>query len=99
MLQKLLHKFLSIESRRWNQSQKKNIHIKNFDLCVAYRESFTFFVNFKFRYCLLSVIAFMLLQIVDVYNQEKQIEYTVYASDSIQQDRLPFSLEAGRIYF
>ena len=41
----------------------------------------------------------MLLQIVDVYNQEKQIEYTVYASDSIQQDRLPFSLEAGRIYF
>ena len=58
-----------------------------------------FFVNFKFRYCLVSVIVFTLLQIVEVYNEEKQIEYTVYASDSIQQERLPVSLEVGRIYF
>ena len=28
----------------------------------------------------------MLLQIVEVYNEEKQIEYTVYPSDSIQQE-------------
>ena len=41
----------------------------------------------------------MLLQIVEVYNEEKQIEYTVYTSDSIQQERLPVSLEVGRIYF
>ena len=41
----------------------------------------------------------MLLQIVEVYNEEKQIEYTVYASDSIQQKKLPISLEVGRIYF
>ena len=40
----------------------------------------------------------MLLQIVEVYNGEKQIEYTVYASDSIQQEGLPVSLEVGRIY-
>ena len=73
--------------------------MKNFDLYVTYHASFTFFVNFKFRYCLVSVIVFMLLQIVEVYNEEKQIEYTVYASDSIQQDRLPVSLEVGRIYF
>ena len=98
MLQKLLHKFLSIESWRWNQSQKKNIHIKNFDLCVTY-ENFTFFVSFKFRYCLLSVIVSMLPQIVEVYSQEKQVEYTAYASDSIQQERLPVSLEVDRIYF
>ena len=59
-----------------------------------------FFVNFKFRYFLVSVIIFMLLQIVEVYNEEKQIEYTVYASsDSIQQERLPVSLEVGKIYF
>ena len=59
-----------------------------------------FFVNFKFRYFLVSVIVFMLLQIVEVYNEEKQIEYTVYASsDSIQQERLPVSLEVGKIYF
>ena len=25
---------------------EENIHIKNFDLCVTYDESFTFFVNF-----------------------------------------------------
>ena len=30
----------------------------------------------------MSVIVFMLLQIVKVYNGEKEIEYTVYASDS-----------------
>ena len=41
----------------------------------------------------------MLLQIVEVYCAEKQIEYSVYASDSIQQERLPISLEVGRIYF
>ena len=42
----------------------------------------------------------MLLQIVEVYNEEKQIEYTVYASsDSIQQERLPVSLEVVKIYF
>ena len=59
-----------------------------------------FFVNFKFRYFLVSVIVFMLPQIVEVYNEEKQIEYTVYASsDSIQQERLPVSLEVGKIYF
>ena len=58
-----------------------------------------FFVNFKFRYCLAPVIVFMLLQIVEIYNEEKQIEYTVYTSDSIQQERLPISLEVGRIYF
>ena len=58
-----------------------------------------FFVNFKSRYFLVSVIVFMLLQIVEVYNEEKQIEYTVYASDNIQQERLPVSLEVGRIYF
>ena len=58
-----------------------------------------FFVNFKSRYFLVSVIVFMLLQIVEVYNEEKQIEYTIYASDSIQQERLPVSLEVGRIYF
>ena len=29
----------------------------------------------------MSVIVFMLLQIVKVYNGEKEIEYTVYASD------------------
>ena len=68
---------------------KYNIYIKNFDLCVTYHKSLTFFVNFKFRYCLVSVIVFMLLQ----------IEYTIYASDSIQQERLPVSLEVGRIYF
>ena len=45
----------------------------------------------------MSVIVFMLPQIAEVYNGEKQIEYTVYASDSIQQDRLPVSLEVGRI--
>ena len=42
---------------------------------------------------------FMLLQIVEIYDEEKQIEYTVYASDSIQQERLLISLEVGRIYF
>ena len=62
-------------------------------------ESFTFSVNFKFWYCLVSVIVSMLFQIVEIYNEEKQIEYTVYASDSIQQERLPVSLEVGRIYF
>ena len=41
----------------------------------------------------------MLLQIIEVYNEEKQIEHTIYASDSIQQERLPVSLEIGRIYF
>ena len=41
----------------------------------------------------------MLLQIVEVYCDEKQFEYSVYASDSIQQERLPISLEVGRIYF
>ena len=41
----------------------------------------------------------MLPQIVQVYSQEKQVEYTVYASDSIQQERLPISLEVDRIYF
>ena len=41
----------------------------------------------------------MLLQIVEVYNEEKQTEYTVYATDSFQQERLPVSLEVGRIYF
>ena len=41
----------------------------------------------------------MLFQIVEIYNEEKQIEYTVCASDSIQQERLPVSLEVGRIYF
>ena len=35
--------------------------------------SFMFFVDFKFRYCLVSVIVFMLLQIVEVYNEENQI--------------------------
>ena len=30
----------------------------------------------------MSVIVFMLLQIVKVYNGEKEIDYTVYASDS-----------------
>ena len=74
MLQKLLHKFLIIENWRWNQCLKKNIHIKNFDLCVTYHQSFAFFVNFKFQYCLVSVIVFMLLQIIEVYNEEKQIE-------------------------
>ena len=39
----------------------------------------------------------MLFQIVEIYNEEKQIEYTVYANDSIQQERLPVSLEVGRI--
>ena len=29
----------------------------------------------------------------------KNIEYTVHASDSIQQERLPISLEVGRICF
>ena len=45
----------------------------------------------------MSIIVFILLQIAEVYNGEKQIEYTVHASDSIQQDRLPVSLEVGRI--
>ena len=58
-----------------------------------------FFVNFKFRCCLQSVMVFTLLQIVEVYNEEKQIEHTVYTSDSIQQERLPVGLEVGRIYF
>ena len=44
-------------------------------------------------------MVFTLLQIVEVYNEEKQIEYTVYTSDSIQQGRLPVGLEVGRIYF
>ena len=39
----------------------------------------------------------MLLQIVEVYTEEKQIKYTVYASDSIHQERLPVSLEVDRI--
>ena len=78
---------------------KYNIYIKNFDLCVTYHKSFPFFVNFKFRYCLVSLIVFMLLQIIEVYNEEKLIEHTIYASDSIQQERLPVSLEIGRIYF
>ena len=47
----------------------------------------------------MSVIVFMLLHIVEVYNEKKQIEYTLYASDSIQQERFPVSLEVGRIYF
>ena len=41
----------------------------------------------------------MLLQILEVYDEGKHTEYTVYASDSIQQERLPVSLEVGRIYF
>ena len=40
-------------------------------------------------------VIFLWLQIVEVYNEEKQFA----ASDSIQQERLPVSLEVGRIYF
>ena len=58
---------------------KYNIYIKNFDLCVTYHKSLTFFVNFKFRYCLVSVIVFMLLQ----------IEYTIYASDVFSKRDCP----------
>ena len=38
---------------------------------------------------------FLLLQIDEVYNEKN----TVYASDSIQQERLSISLKVGRIYF
>ena len=50
---------------------------------------------------LLSVInRFLLLQIVEVYNEGKQIEYSlVYASDSIQQERFHGSLEVAIISF
>ena len=43
----------------------------------------------------------VLFQIVEVYTEEKQIDYSLsqYAGDSIQQERLPVSLEVGRIYF
>ena len=41
----------------------------------------------------------MLLQVLEVYDEEKQTECTVYASDSIQQERLPVSLDVGRIYY
>ena len=41
---------------------------------------------------------FLLLEIDEVYN-EKKTDLIVYASDSIQQERLPVSLEVGRIYF
>ena len=41
----------------------------------------------------------MLLHTVEVYNEKKQIEYTLYTSDSIQQERFPVSLKVGRIYF
>ena len=40
---------------------------------------------------------FLLLQIDEVYNEKKQIEYSF--SDSIQQERLPVSLKVGRINF
>ena len=35
---------------------------------------------------------------VEVYAEENRLN-TVYAGDSIQQERLPVSLEVGRIYF
>ena len=41
---------------------------------------------------------FLLLQIKEVHNEEIQLN-TVYASNSIQQERLPVILKVGRIYF
>ena len=38
---------------------------------------------------------FLLLQIDEVYYEKN----TVYASDSIQQERLSISVKVGRIYF
>ena len=41
---------------------------------------------------------FLLLQIDEVYNEKNRLN-TVYASESIQQERFPVSLKDGRIYF
>ena len=41
----------------------------------------------------------MLLQVLEVYDEEKQTECIFYSSDSIQQERLPVSLDVGRIYY
>ena len=65
----------------------------------------TLFRVLRFLLILLVVILFivvnrffLLLEIDEVYN-EKKTDLIVYASDSIQQERLPVSLEVGRIYF
>ena len=53
---------------------EENIHIKNFDLCVTYDESFTFFVNLLVSILFIVSNHFLLLQIDEVYNEKKQIE-------------------------
>ena len=59
-----------------------------------------FIVNFIIADCLVSVIfLFVTLRLLLKFTMRKNRLNTVYASDSIQQERLPVSLEVGRIYF
>ena len=63
-------------------------------------------VRFILRFLLILLVSvlfsvsnrFLLLQIIEVFNRKNKLS-TVYASDIIQQERLPVSLEVGRIYF
>ena len=71
---------------------------KNFDLCVTYHESSAFFINFisfDIVYCQQS---FFVTSNWWSLQWEKKRLNRVYASDSIQQERLPVSLKVGRIY-
>ena len=76
---------------------------KNFDLCVTYDVSqihFTLFllillVLILFRVTNRFVCYFRLLK----FTLRKNKLNTVYPSDSIQQERLPVSLEVSRTYF
>ena len=52
--------------------------------------SILFSVNITNRFCYFKLLKFTM---------RKNGFNTVYASDSIQQERLPFSLEVRRIYF
>ena len=63
-------------------------------------------VRFILRFLLILLVSvlfsvsnrFLLLQTIEVFNRKNKLS-TVYASDIIQQERLPVSLEVGRIYF
>ena len=59
-----------------------------------------FIVNFIIADCLVSVIfLFVTLRLLLKFTMRKNRLNTVYASDSIHQERLPASLEVDRIYF
>ena len=58
-----------------------------------------FFVNFiSFSLSLLSVIVFCYFRLMNFTMRKNRLN-AVYASDSIQPERLPVSLEVSRIYF